>query len=230
VRADPQSFIPKSPKGLLVLEGINGCGKSTLQKHLSEFLNSRGHETFLTRQPGGSPTGEAIRSILRGSQSPKSSLSELFLFAADRAEHTQITIPEALSRKVIVLCDRFAYSTAAFQGYGRSLDLELVNRVNQLAVGGCWPDCIILLDLDPEVALRRAAGRTDDEAGIDVFEQEELSFHQAVRDGFLKIAESVDEPFFVLNAEDSPDKLMDQLTPFRERYLTCLPENPDERP
>lgn len=202
-------FQIKQKAAFVVFEGINGCGKSTLHKLLSGKLRGSGRDVVDTREPGGTPLGQELRKLLlewKGEK--KSPRTELFLFASDRAEHIDNLIRPALGRGAWVLCDRFMYSTLAFQGYGRGLDLSLIKQANALAVQGTLPDLVILLDLPPEEACKRIQGRNSQSP--DAFEDEEIAFHNRIREGFLNIARESDVPFLVLDATQTPEALCSQ--------------------
>ena len=183
--------------GLLVtLEGGEGAGKTTHAKALAELLEERGFTACLTHEPGGTALGQVIQRLFQrseGSQIP-SPLAELLLFEADRAQHVRQIIRPALSEGKIVICDRFADSTLAYQGYGRGLDLNLIRKLNYEATGGLTPDLTLLLDLPPEVALGREG------AQLDVTGREPLEFHERVREGFLALAREEPERFVVIDA------------------------------
>jgi dTMP kinase len=149
-------------------------------------------------------------------------LSELFLFLADRAHHVATVIEPSLRDGVTVLCDRFFYSTIAFQGYGRGLDCQRLLELNRLATNDLRPDLVILLDLPVEDALRRAQHRNSvDGAERDSFEAEELAFHERVRGGFLALAEELPEPFLVLDAREEAETLFKQATQAISALLRC---------
>ncbi|MCB0332676.1 MAG: dTMP kinase [Bdellovibrionales bacterium] len=219
MQIDPATYSFQSPSGFIVLEGVNGAGKSSLQKKLAEQVRNFGKIPLETRQPGGSPLGAKIRKLLLEESEERSHLAELMLFAADRAEHVTKVINPALAAKEIVLCDRYSYSTTAFQGYGRELDLELVNTINSLAVQDCLPDLVILLDLEPEVGLKRTKSRGHER---DSFEEEELAFHHRLRDGFLNIAQEVKEPFLIVDASQSEEEVYEYVRPVFQKLLEEL--------
>jgi len=206
-------------KGFLVLDGVNGAGKSTLLKKISNFLTEKQSDVVETLQPGGTPIGKQIRSMVLGDER-RTLLTELFLFAADRAEHVTQVIDPALQQGSIVLCDRYYYSTIAFQGYGRGLPLEQVAAVNRLAVQDMLPDLVVLLDLDPAEGLRRTKSRPD--MGADSFEQEELSFHKRIRDGFLRVAEQCSEPVAIIDASTTEDQVWDYVLPIIESWYAAI--------
>lgn len=211
------SYEFNQPRGFAVLEGVNGAGKSTLLKRLLEASKPFGKDLLQTREPGGSDLGKQIRSlVLEASDEPPNDLSELFLFAADRAEHVSKCIRPATENGKLVVSDRYYYSTAAFQGYGRGLELEVVNKVNSIAIQGMLPDFVILLDLDPKIGLARKLYQPEEE---DKFEREQLEFHSKLRNGFLELASSCSEPFLVVDASSSSDAVFDQVYPLFERWV-----------
>ena len=163
--------------GFIVFEGVNGAGKGTLINEIAQRISAQNIPVIQTFEPGATALGAKIRNMLLGQSEQKlSELSELLLFAADRAEHVHSVIAPNLNCGKAILCDRYYYSTSAFQGYGRGIDLELINSLNSVATQGVLPDLVILLDLDPAEGLRRAAQR-ENNAQTDSFEQEDLEFH-----------------------------------------------------
>jgi dTMP kinase len=216
------SFAPAGSKGFFVLEGVNGAGKSTLQKKLAEYLTQCGIDTILTREPGATPIGNEIRSlVLETKAGTPAALTEIFLFAADRAEHVEKIIAPALKERKAVISDRYYYSTIAFQGYGRGLDRETIQSVNTVAIAGVTPDFVLLLDLDPAEGLRRTSTRTGQE-GTDAFEKEKLSFHERLRKGFLEIAKSSKEAFLIVDASKSPEEIFNFVKPLVDRWREGL--------
>jgi dTMP kinase len=178
----------------ITVEGVEGAGKSSQVARLAEELRKAGRTVTVTREPGGTPLGDRIRDILleRGPAAP-GSRAEALLFAAARAQLVEDVIRPALARGEIVVCDRYAHSSLAYQGAARALGLTEVERLNRWATAGLWPDLVILLDLDPEEGLARIAGR-------DRIESEQLAFHQAVRQAFLDLARGDPERFAVIDA------------------------------
>jgi len=174
----------------ITFEGTEGCGKSTQLLRLADHLRTRGYSVCTTREPGGCPISDAIRGILLTPESrDMAPLTELYLYAAARAQHVTEVIRPALARGEIVLCDRFSDATLAYQGYGRGLDLEQIRAMNHEASSGLEPDLTVLLDIPLETGLSRALTRNH--AGGDAegrFEQEALDFHQRVRNGYLELA------------------------------------------
>ena len=210
---DPKELNVQNPKGFIVLDGVNGCGKSTLQKRLANAIKAKGREALCTREPGGTPLGKELRALVQEGKAGKiSERAELFIFAADRAEHVSTLIRPALDEGKIVLCDRYFYSTIAFQGYGRGLDMDLTMHVCEEAISGLYPDIVLLLDLDPREGLLRIEKnrKGGSEECTDTFEQEKIDFHERLRKGFLEVAKGSQTPFIVLDASKSPDAVFSE--------------------
>jgi len=191
-------------KGLFVsFEGIEGCGKTTQAMLLAKWLKSRGHQVIVTREPGGTPLAEKIRKVLLDPGNHQMSpLTELLLLQASRAQHLAQVIIPALKAGKIVVCDRFADSSTAYQGYGRGMDLEMVKQLNQIAVDGCWPSLTLVFDLPVEQGFARAAKR---KRALDRMEKQERAFHQKVRRGFKEIAKADPARVKVLDGSFPPD-------------------------
>lgn len=186
----------------ITFEGIEGCGKTTQESRLSEMLAEKGYPVVVTREPGGCAIAEQIRAILLDAENRALvPLAELLLYAAARAQHVEEVIRPALAADKIVICDRFTDATAAYQGYGRSLDIALIGELNRMATGGITPDLTILLDCPEEVGLSRAMARINSGQGAreERFELESLRFHRAVRDGYLRLAAAEPNRFAVLD-------------------------------
>ena len=206
----------------LTIEGIEGAGKSTFIGLLEDELVKRGVDFLRTREPGGCALGRQIRPLLLDASQKVSGRAELFLFLADRAQHVADTIRPALERGQWVICDRYADSTIAYQGYGRGMDPEELQKLNDYATGGLWPDITFLLDLPAEVGLGRALTRNGREGLTQSegrFEAEALAFHQRIRDGFLVRAIRWPQRFRVLDAAQTPDAIVAQAMKHLEPYL-----------
>jgi len=182
----------------ITFEGGEGAGKSTQIRRLARMLETWGFSVTLTREPGGSPLAEAIRSlILAHENASEDSLTQALLFSAARRDHVLGVIRPALKAGHIVLCDRFYDSTRAYQG-GRGLAPALLDQVIALGTDGLVPDMTLLLDLPPEAGLERAKNRL---AGVeDTFERSNIAFHREVRRRFLALAKAEPQRFFVLDA------------------------------
>lgn len=196
----------------ITFEGIEGSGKSTQIKILNDFLKLRGHDTILTREPGGTPIGNDIRKILlHPDNKGMSFLTELFMYAAGRAQHMDQVIAPALRAGKSVLCDRFSDATIAYQGYGRGFPLEMIRQVNRLTIGDLVPTLTFLLDCDTSEGLKRARDRNAIQTAKnrgeneDRFENEALEFHKKVRDGYLEIARQEPERVVVIDAAREVD-------------------------
>ena len=179
----------------ITFEGGEGCGKSTQSRLLLKKLEQQNIPVVLTHEPGGTALGNEVRKTLKRQRgSSISPQAELFLFAASRAQLVAELIRPALAEGKVVICDRFTHSTLVYQGYGRGLDLTFVETVNNMATGNLKPDLAILLDISPEQGLARKRSLKDR------FEQEDLSFHRRVREGYLKMAAAEPDRWLVIDA------------------------------
>lgn len=197
----------------LTVEGVEGSGKSTLLGALAARLEAEGHAVLRTREPGGSVLGTRLRPLLLNAGQALEPEAELFLFLADRAQHVAEAIRPALDAGTLVLCDRYADSTIAYQGYGRGMDLDRLHALNDFATGGLRPDLTLLLDLPAETGLRRAMRRNAATGLCQAegrFESETLAFHERIRQGFLDLARRHPARFCVLDALHAPSALAEQ--------------------
>jgi len=185
----------------LTLEGIEGSGKSTQASLLADALRSRGREVLLTREPGGSPVGGALRHLLLSGEYSPSSRCELLLYGAERAEHVARVIRPALARGVWVLCDRYGDATRAYQAFGRGLPREVVEAVHLAATEGLEPDLTLYLRLPPEEGLSRARARNGARASREGrFEDESMEFHGRVARGYEALAAEFPERIHPVDA------------------------------
>ncbi len=191
----------------IVLDGIDGCGKSTQIRHLAQWLPANGlmpstAQLICTREPGGTPLGQSIRELLLHTEADQvpSVTAELLLYAADRAQHVDTVIRPALLRGDWVLSDRFAGSTLAYQGYGRGLDRQLITRLESIATTGLEPDLTAWLMVPVEVSLQRRHGEKEDR-----IEAEGRAFLRRVADGFAVLAEQ--RNWSQIDAQQSVSKL-----------------------
>jgi dTMP kinase len=183
-------------------EGIEGCGKTTQITLLSEYLTKHRIPFTITREPGGTAVGEGIRKILLNSETIHlTAASELLLFYASRSQNIQEKIKPALERGEMVICDRYYHASMAYQGYGRGIPLDFIQKITDLVCQPYRPDVTFLLDIEPEVGLARARarnhGRPENEGR---FEAEDLEFYNKVRDGYLELA-SEDERIQIIYAD-----------------------------
>lgn len=212
--------------GLFVtFEGIEGCGKTTQITRLAKALHQKNFDTIVTREPGGCQISDKIRSILLDSNHhsmvPE---TELLLYTAARAQHISQVVRPALDQGKIVLCDRFCDATLAYQGYGRHLDLEIINQLNHYACQGTTPDVTLLLDLPVEDGLSRARSRNAQSETLDEdrFEQESLEFHQRIRDAYLLFSQQQSERIKVIDATGDFDEVYHRISSTMLPILTAL--------
>lgn len=192
----------------LSFEGIEGCGKSTQVARLSEYLTHNGVAVTVTREPGGSPLGPQLRSLLLSEAYSVSPAAELLLYGAERAEHVAAVIRPVLARGEWLLCDRYGDATRAYQCWGRGLSRRAVEEVHAIASGGLEPDVTFWLHLDPEVALARARARNEKRGtGEGRFEAEELAFHQRVATGYAALAKEFPGRICPVEAEGTPEEV-----------------------
>src|SRR6266436_31123 len=190
-------------RGLFIsVEGVEGSGKSTHCRRLGQWLGARGLEVVLTSEPDGTPLGSAIRGLFEKDGGPPTPLTQTFLFMAARQQHVAQVIRPALGRGAVVVSDRYADATLAYQGFGGGMDLETIRDLNALATGGVIPDLTILLDLDPAEGLKRISDRR-----LDAFEKMDMAFHRRVREGYLEIAHAEKNRVVVLSATPPKDEL-----------------------
>ena len=193
-------------KGLFItFEGGDGCGKTTQIKLLDEYLKNKGYKTLLTREPGSVGLGEKVREILLNYDGEVSPVCESFLFLADRAQNVDCIIRPALEEGTIVICDRHTDSSVAYQGYGRGLDIDRINMLNNIATSGLKPDLTIVLDVDVETSQARVGSEKDrmESAGIEFFER--------VRQGFLEIAKQEPDRVKVVDSKQSIEDIHKQI-------------------
>ena len=198
----------------ITLEGIEGSGKSTQIVLLANYLKSVGIPMVLTREPGGTLIGDQVRKILldpaNTALDPK---TELLLYAASRAQHLKEVIVPHLESPGVVLCDRFADATLAYQGYGRRLDIELIRMLDRIVCSGLRPDVTILLDIEAAAGVARARGRNSVQ-GLEKearFENEAIAFHERVRQGYLSLARQEPERIRIIEASRSIDEIQSEI-------------------
>jgi dTMP kinase len=205
----------------ITFEGIEGCGKSTQVGLLARRLADHRIPVRTTREPGGCPIADAIRQILldpaNTSLVPR---AELLLYAAARAQHVSEVVIPALEQGSTVICDRFTDATVAYQGFGRNLDINLIQTLNQVATGGVLPDLTLLLDMLPAEGLKRALQRnkTSDLAHEERFERESLEFHEKVRSGYLHLA-GQDARFRIIDAHGDIDTVSGRINHAVDKFI-----------
>lgn len=212
----------------ITFEGIEGCGKSTQAKRLVNRLTGLAIPLISTLEPGGTRIGQHIRRILLDSQNQDlSPLTELLLYAADRAQHIKKVIKPALEQGKWVICDRYSDATIVYQGHARGQDIKLIRMLNEKASCGIQPDITFLLDCPVEVGLERALrrNRTLPEDGQDRFEMETKRFHHAVREGYLSIAREHSERFVVVDGTLGEDELEEVLFDYIKPVISVTTQN-----
>jgi dTMP kinase len=209
--ATPEAGTPARPARFLTLEGGEGVGKSTQAKRLVAALGRHDITAVRTREPGGTPKAEAIRSLLlQGRSESWGPGAEAVLFAAARLDHVKELIAPSLKAGKWVVCDRFADSTRAYQGLGGGVENKLIDRLETLALDGHVPDLTLMLDMDPARAFDRVAQRALEEGSpgaADRFEKEDLDWHRRLRQAYLDIAAAHPERCVVIDADRSEDAL-----------------------
>ena len=204
----------KAQGKFISLEGGEGAGKTTQIKMLADTLKTAGFDPVITREPGGAPGAEMIRSLLvKGDIDRWQPMTEALLHFAARLEHVRETIAPALEEGQWVVSDRFSDSTIAYQGYGHDLGQETMARLHELVLGGFQTDLTLILDIPVEAGLARAgkreAGKIEagESAGEDRYERMDLNFHRRLRDGFLDIARRNSERCLIVDADQAPDQV-----------------------
>lgn len=191
-------------KGLFItFEGADGSGKTTQLNNVKAFLEQKGFDVVVTREPGALEIGQKIRNILLHHDGIVADRCEMFLFLADRAQHVETFIKPAIEEGKIVLCDRHVDSTIAYQGYGRGQDIQLLKDLNKMAVNGLTPDLTLVFDVSTEVAQERVGSEKDrmESAGIE--------FHNKVRNGYLELQKQECDRIKLVNANNSIEKVFE---------------------
>ena len=179
----------------LAFEGIDGSGKSSLIRSLSEILTSQNIDNKIVREPGGTKVGEGIRELLLSHEYDVDALTEALLFCSQRSQLVTEIIKPEINKGTKILSDRSAYSSVAYQGVGRGLGYETIYQLNDIAVNSFWPEKVVLLDIDPTISLSRQ--RVADRIGSD-----KVDFFKKVREGYLRLAEEFENNFLIINAEE----------------------------
>ena len=209
----------------ITFEGTEGSGKTTQINHLANKLSEAGYSVQNTREPGGSNVGNQIREILLDPVNERlSATSELLLYAASRAQHVREVIVPALKNGEIVISDRFSDATVAYQGYGRNLDLVLINHLNQIATGGLVPDLTFLLNLPIEIGLQRASASRGE---LDRIERENLEFHERVQNGYLAIAKEGTNRIKIIDATQPIDVIFNEIWSILKVKISLIKVNHD---
>ena len=200
----------------ITIEGGEGAGKSTAQAFLAEKLAAQGISVLQTREPGGTPLAEAIRrNLLSVDEEAPVAMAELLLVFAARAQHLAKVIEPALARGEWVLCDRFTDATYAYQGAGRGMSELQINKLEELVQGERRPDTVLLMDMPPEIGLKRASAR----GALDRFEQEAQAFFERVREGYLRRANLDPKRYVIVDAAETLPQVQDALASVAARWF-----------
>lgn len=213
---------PRQSGKLIVFEGVEGCGKTTqIGRSLIWLQNHLTHQVFVTREPGGTDLGMRLRQLLLDHKAgkPTQDRAELLLFAADRAQHVEEVLKPQLALGAIILCDRYTDSTIAYQGYGRGLNLALIEQLNLIATGGLESDLTIWLDVEVEVSLERTRGR-----GVnDRIELEAIAFHRRVQQGYTELVQAHPHRIVRVDASLSEAAVQEQIQVIlRQRFTEWI--------
>ena len=179
----------------LAFEGIDGSGKSSLIKRLSELLSNQQIDNKIVREPGGTKVGEGVRELLLSHDYDVDALTEALLFCSQRSQLIAEVIKPEVNKGIKILSDRSAYSSVAYQGVGRGLGYETIYQLNDIAVNSFWPEKVVLLDIDPKISLSR-------QKVVDRIGSDKVDFFNKVREGYLRLADEFDNNFLIINAEE----------------------------
>lgn len=196
-------------KGIFItVEGTDGSGKTTQIKRMEKYLAEQGREVILVREPGGTKISESIRSItLDPASTEMGNITEMLLYAAARAQLVEEVIKPSIDCGKVVICDRFIDSTYAYQGYGRGIDISILEMVNNVAINGVVPDMTLFFDISPEVALRRRMASSE----TDRIENEGTIFHRKVYEGYIKLTEKFPDRIKRIDGSGSVDKVWEEV-------------------
>lgn len=213
----------------ITFEGSEACGKTTQIQRLAARLTAAGREPIVTREPGGTSAGEAIRDLVKHSKQGRNLTpeAELLLFTASRAQLTRELIRPALGDGRVVISDRFLDSTTVYQGVAREINATIVATINNFAVGDCLPDVTFLFDLDVVTAFERIARRN---GPVDRIESQSTAFFEAVRRGYLELARKESQRFVVIDASKTEDEIETQIwATLTARFPIVVPESATEQ-
>jgi dTMP kinase len=191
----------------ITFEGIDGSGKSTQLRMLASELRLRGHDVLTTMEPGGTPLGRRLRAAFLETEETVAPLAELLLFAADRAQHVNFLLKPALEAGKIVISDRYADATAAYQGAGRGFDESTIKKVIELATGGLQPDLTLFFDVPVETAIERTNSRAGAGEQKNRMDSETAAFYERVRRAYLRIAATEPQRFIVVDGDAAIDEI-----------------------
>lgn len=207
----------------ITFEGIDGSGKSTQLRLLEGRLRIKGYDVITTLEPGGTPLGRRIREAFLETEEVVAPLSELLLFAADRAQHVNFLIKPSIAEGKIVISDRYADATVAYQGAGRGFDRKTIDSVIELATGGLKPDLTLYFDISIEKAVSRASARPDSETKKNRMDGETVEFYSRVREAYLEIARNEPGRVKVIDGDGSVEEIQERVSSIIDDFLSDLP-------
>ena len=200
----------------IVFEGCDGSGKTTVSQGVYQNLIAKGYPVIYTREPGGIDIAEQIRKVILDPKNTEmDSRTEALLYAASRRQHLVQKVLPALNEHKIVICDRFLFSSLAYQGYARNIGVDEVLKINEFAIEGHMPDTTIFLDVLPEVGLSRISTRTFK----DRLDQENIDFHQRVFDGYMLVNERFGQDVVKFDANRTPEEIINEITAYIEKLV-----------
>ncbi len=200
----------------ITLEGPDGGGKSTQAQKLYKYLRNKGYSVIRTREPGGTKVAEKLRSILLDAGNKISSLAEIFLYEAIRAQHVQELIKPAVDEGKIIICERFSDATFAYQGYGRGKDMNMIKKLDSVATDGVIPHLTILRDIPPKTGKIRLVNSSKKQ---DRIEQENIAFHKRVREGYLELARKYPGRIKIISALGSKQDIHEKIAGYVEEVI-----------
>lgn len=203
----------------ITFEGIDGSGKTTQLRMLASELRFRGLNVLTTMEPGGTPLGRRLREAFLETEETVAPLAELLLFAADRAQHVNFTLKPAIEAGKIVISDRYADATAAYQGAGRGFDERTINQVIELATDGLQPDLTLFFDVPVVKAIARTHSRTDAGEQKNRMDSETVEFYERVRRAYLKIADSEPQRFVIIDGDGAIDEIKIKVSEIVKEFL-----------
>lgn len=202
----------------ITFEGPEGAGKTTILNKLSDILKQKGYKVLQTREPGGISISEQIREVLLNKDNVSmDERTEALLYAAARRQHLVEKVLPALEEGYMVLCDRFIDSSLAYQGYARGLGVDEVYQINRFAIGETMPNLTLYFDIDPKEGLARI--QSNEEREVNRLDLEKLSFHEKVREGYLKLVDRFPERIKVVDASASVDEVLDNALEVIQAYI-----------
>lgn len=202
--------IPNKLNKFIVIEGINGCGKTTLIANIKDYLENNNKDVICSKEPGGTPIGDSLRNIALSSSKEMTPEAQFFIMSASRAEYVFKKVRPTINNGSFFISDRYYYSSLAFQSYAGGLNFNFVYSVSKEVIKECIPDITFILDLDLETASKRLNLRNENSNEKDSFESEKMEYHQKVRNGFLDLSKKLPERFVILDATKNKEQVFNE--------------------